>query len=65
MQSYVNVLTNYNIIFIEEIRDSSETAFPTLCSMLKDYEYKRASDWHQIMLHRERISILHTRQSDE
>src|SRR3989344_3096310 len=43
MQSYVNVLTNYNIIFIEEIRDSSETAFPTLCSMLKDYEYKASS----------------------
>jgi len=38
MQSYANILTNYNIIFIEEIRDSTGKAFPALCSLMKDYD---------------------------
>lgn len=34
MDFYSSVIDDYDIIFIQEIRDKSETAFPELCSML-------------------------------
>ncbi|MFH1801388.1 MAG: endonuclease/exonuclease/phosphatase family protein [archaeon] len=37
MNFYADKIDNYDIIFIQEIRDSSETAFTELCSMLEDY----------------------------
>jgi endonuclease/exonuclease/phosphatase family metal-dependent hydrolase len=37
MEFYANKIKNYDIVFIQEIRDSSQTAFPQLCSMLPDY----------------------------
>ncbi len=37
MQFYINKINNYDIIFVQEIRDSSGTAFPKLCSVLQNY----------------------------
>ncbi len=37
MQTYSSIIGNYDIIFIQEIRDSEQTAFPKLCSMLQNY----------------------------
>lgn len=37
INSYVEKIDDYDIIFIQEIRDSSETAFPFLCSFLENY----------------------------
>lgn len=37
MQIYVDKIDNYDIIFVQEIRDSSGTAFQKLCSQLKNY----------------------------
>jgi deoxyribonuclease-1-like protein len=37
MQVYSEIISKYDIIFIQEIRDKSETAFPQLCSMLVNY----------------------------
>ena len=37
MEFYVDKIDDYDIIFVQEIRDSSETAFPELCSMLLNY----------------------------
>ncbi len=37
MQTYSSIIDDYDIIFIQEIRDKSKTAFSELCSMLIDY----------------------------
>jgi len=37
MQIYSEVIEEYDIIFVQEIRDSSQMAFPKLCSMLQNY----------------------------
>lgn len=37
MNSYTQIIDDYDIIFIQEIRDSSNTAFSNLCSMLQNY----------------------------
>ena len=37
MQTYSSTIYDYDIIFIQEIRDNSGTAFPKLCSMLQNY----------------------------
>ncbi len=37
MKSYADKINDYDIIFVQEIRDSSETAFDKLCSMLPGY----------------------------
>lgn len=37
IKSYTQIIDDYDIIFIQEIRDSSNTAFPELCSMLQNY----------------------------
>jgi len=37
MQTYSSIIDDYDIIFIQEIRDKSKTAFPKLCSMLMNY----------------------------
>ena len=43
MQTYSSIINDYDIIFIQEIRDSSQTAFPKLCSMLQNYTCVSAS----------------------
>ncbi|MBI2148363.1 hypothetical protein HYU23_01675 [Candidatus Woesearchaeota archaeon] len=37
MNYYANKIKNYDIVFLQEIRDSSEGAFPKLCSYLDKY----------------------------
>jgi endonuclease/exonuclease/phosphatase family metal-dependent hydrolase len=37
MQTYSSIIYDYDIIFIHEIRDKEQTAFPRLCSMLQNY----------------------------
>ena len=37
MNFYAYVIDDYDIIFVQEIRDKSETAFPKLCAMLQNY----------------------------
>ena len=39
MQFYASVLDDYDIVFIQEIRDKSGTAFPQLCAMLPGYHH--------------------------
>jgi len=43
MNLYADKINDYDIIFIQEIRDSSETAFAKLCSMLQNYSCKSSS----------------------
>ncbi len=37
IQTYSSIIDDYDIIFVQEIRDKSETAFPILCSHLVNY----------------------------
>lgn len=37
MQTYSSIIDDYDIIFIQEIRDKSNTAFPRLCARLTNY----------------------------
>lgn len=43
MNSYVEKIKNYDIIFLQEIRDSSGVSSRTLCNMLLDYNCKISS----------------------
>lgn len=43
MNFYASVIDNYDIIFVQEIRDKSETAFPGLCAMLQNYSCASSS----------------------
>ncbi|MBU1988525.1 MAG: hypothetical protein KKD94_03530, partial [Nanoarchaeota archaeon] len=43
MNFYAFVIDDYDIIFVQEIRDKSETAFPKLCSMLINYTCETSS----------------------
>lgn len=43
MNFYADKIDDYDIIFIQEIRDVSETAFPKLCSLLQNYTCKLSS----------------------
>ena len=38
MSFYVNKITNYDIIFIQEIRDADGSSFDSLCGMLSNYK---------------------------
>lgn len=37
MQSYAEKIANYDIVFVQEIRDDTGTAFSQLCDMLSEY----------------------------
>jgi endonuclease/exonuclease/phosphatase family metal-dependent hydrolase len=37
MQTYISIIEKYDIVFVQEIRDKSETAFSQLCLMLQNY----------------------------
>jgi len=37
MQIYADKVKSYDIVFVQEIRDASETAFGSLCDMLENY----------------------------
>jgi deoxyribonuclease-1-like protein len=37
MKIYIDKIDDYDIVFVQEIRDASDTAFPKLCSMLVNY----------------------------
>ncbi len=43
MNTYSDLIKNYDIIFVQEIRDSSGQAFPKLCTMLPEYNCKISS----------------------
>lgn len=43
MALYSAVMKQYDVIFIQEIRDSSGTAFPNLCSLLQGYRCLNSS----------------------
>lgn len=43
MNAYVDKISNYDIFFIQEIRDSDGSAFDKLCSMLPAYNCKESS----------------------
>ena len=43
MQTYSEIIDDYDIIFVQEIRDKEETAFPKLCSMLINYSCETSS----------------------
>ena len=43
MQKYSDIIDDYDIIFIQEIRNKDQTAFPKLCSLLSDYECRVSS----------------------
>jgi len=38
MNIYVDKIDDYDIVFVQEIRDASGTAFPKLCSLLPEYD---------------------------
>ncbi len=38
MQLYADKINDYDIVFVQEIRDSSNTSFPRLCSLLAGYQ---------------------------
>ena len=38
LDSYAKIIDNYDIIFIQEIRNKDQTAFPKLCVLLPDYD---------------------------
>ena len=37
MQLYSDIIDNFDIIFVQEIRNKDQTAFPKLCDLLDDY----------------------------
>ncbi|MCK4521128.1 MAG: endonuclease/exonuclease/phosphatase family protein [Nanoarchaeota archaeon] len=37
LQIYASIIDDYDIIFIQEIRNKDQTAFPKLCNLLPDY----------------------------
>ncbi len=43
MQTYSDIIDDYDIIFVQEIRNKDQTAFPKLCDMLADYECRVSS----------------------
>ena len=43
MNQYVKTIQDYDLIFIQEIRDSSGEAFPKLCAMLLNYSCEISS----------------------
>lgn len=43
MQTYSSIIDDYDIIFIQEIRNKDQTAFPKLCNLLPNYECKASS----------------------
>lgn len=43
MSLYADKIDDYDIVFIQEIRDVSETAFPKLCTLLQNYTCKLSS----------------------
>lgn len=43
MKFYVSTIDDYDIVFIQEIRDSEGESFTSLCSMLPDYDCKISS----------------------
>jgi len=43
MQTYASIIDDYDIVFIQEIRDNSRTSFPRLCSMLMNYSCASSS----------------------
>ncbi len=43
LKEYNGVITNYDIIFIQEVRDNSDIVFRKLCENLKDYDSKISS----------------------
>ncbi|MBU2053200.1 MAG: endonuclease/exonuclease/phosphatase family protein, partial [Nanoarchaeota archaeon] len=43
MQTYVSIIDDYDIIFIQEIRDNSRTSFSRLCSMIMNYSCMSSS----------------------
>jgi endonuclease/exonuclease/phosphatase family metal-dependent hydrolase len=38
MTTYASIMDNYDIVFVQEIRNADQTAFPKLCDLLPDYE---------------------------
>jgi len=43
MQTYSEIIEDYDIIFVQEIRDKSETSFPKLCLVLTNYSCMTSS----------------------
>lgn len=43
LQNYASILCNYDIIFVQEIRDRKQEAFPKLCDLLPEYNYITSS----------------------
>lgn len=43
LQIYSSIINDYDIIFVQEIRDKDEDAFPALCSLLSEHNYKVSS----------------------
>ncbi|MBR9702385.1 hypothetical protein GOV13_05690 [Candidatus Pacearchaeota archaeon] len=43
MQIYTSIIDDYDIVFVQEIRDQSRTSFPKLCSMIMNYSCTSSS----------------------
>jgi deoxyribonuclease-1-like protein len=43
MKTYATIMSNFDIIFIEEIRDKEGLAFPELCAMMPEYDCVNSS----------------------
>lgn len=43
MNTYTSIIDDYDIVFVQEIRDSDGSAFVNLCSMLTNYDCKVSS----------------------
>lgn len=43
LKAYANIIDDYDIIFVQEIRDATEIAFPRLCAFLPEYECEMSS----------------------
>ena len=43
LNQYAEIIDDYDIIFIQEIRDKSQTAFPKLCELLPEYHCRNST----------------------
>ena len=58
LQIYADKIDNFDIIFVQEIRDASQTAFPKLCALLPDYNCLNSS-WAGRTSSKEQVGIIY------
>jgi len=59
MNTYSSIINNYNIIFIQEIRDKDGSAFIDLCNLLPDYNCKVSSRAGRSDTYKEQYGVIY------